>query len=143
VVEFDGFETPKTDAKASAISKKVLHPDGTTTESASDGEKGEVLESTFDARGNLLSKKTVPASEANASTRKPIFNECSSKAHVVIPPGQTLVLEMESRTDKQTVQENDESGRVTSSKIDLFHHRLFIFVTAVVIDPVTGKPRVR
>ena len=39
--------------------KKVLHNDGTVTESVSDIEKGELRETTFDSRGVLLSKRIV------------------------------------------------------------------------------------
>src|SRR3954453_13662933 len=45
--------------QATNSSKKVLHTDGTVTESVSDVEKGELRESTFDARGVLLSKRIV------------------------------------------------------------------------------------
>jgi hypothetical protein len=45
--------------QATNSAKKVLHADGTITESVSDVEKGELRESTFDARGVLLSKRVV------------------------------------------------------------------------------------
>jgi hypothetical protein len=38
--------------------KKVLHDDGTQTESVKDMNKGEIVETTFDSRGTPISKKT-------------------------------------------------------------------------------------
>src|SRR5688572_15098351 len=45
--------------QAGNSAKKVLHNDGTVTESVSDIEKGELRETTFDSRGVLLSKRIV------------------------------------------------------------------------------------
>jgi hypothetical protein len=139
IVEFEGFENPKSDGEESIFAKKVLHPDGTTTESVRDVKKAEMRESTFDARGALLSERIVAPSKAG---KKPIFNERNAKVHVVMTSGQTMVMEMEPRTDKQIVEELDEKDRVISSKTELNHRRVFVFVTARLIDGTTGKPPV-
>jgi bla regulator protein blaR1 len=139
IVEFEGFDNPKSDAEGPVFAKKVLHPDGTTTESVRDVKKAEVRESTFDARGSVLSERIVDPSEAG---KKPVFTERNAKVDVVMTSGETMVLEMESRTDKQIVEELDEKDRVISSKTELNHRRVFVFVTARVIDRATGKPRV-
>jgi beta-lactamase regulating signal transducer with metallopeptidase domain len=139
VLEFEGFEGLEEDGEA-IVSRKVMHTDGTTTESANDVGKGEVRESKFDARGVLLSKRTVPSSKSRADAyAKPIFTKRTGTASATIGSGQTMVLELHGRMDAQTVQELDAQDRVISSKIDLFHRRLFVFVTATLLDPVTGK----
>lgn len=138
VVEFEGFAAPKSGGEEPIFYKKILYPDGTSTEFANNVEKGEVRESKFDARGVLLSEKTVPAPKARG---EPIFNERKANAKIALTSGQTVILEMEPRTDKQLVEETDEAGRVISSKTDVFRRRLFVFVTASLVDPATGKPR--
>ena len=60
--------------QASNTSKKVLHPDGTTTESVSDVEKGELRESTFDARGVLLTKRIVLLNERGLPVQGMIYD---------------------------------------------------------------------
>jgi general secretion pathway protein D len=138
VTEFEGFAAPKKNADSPVITRTIFHADGTTTESVSDGDKGEVSESKFNARGELLSKKTVPSSEA---AREPIFTVRKIHVDAAMTSGQTIVLEMDSRTDKQLVQETNENGDVISSKTVLYHRRLFVFVTADLVDSVTGKLR--
>lgn len=49
--------------QATNFAKKILHTDGTVTESTSDLTKGELRESTFDSRGVLLSKRIVLLNE--------------------------------------------------------------------------------
>ena len=50
-------------AQSGNFAKKVLHEDGTVSESVSDLTKGELRESTFDSRGVLLSKRIVLLNE--------------------------------------------------------------------------------
>lgn len=138
IVEFEGFKNAKSDTESPIYSKKILHADGTTTEFANDMERDEVRESKFDARGVLLSKRTLPFSKTR---KEPIFTERKAKANVVMTSGQTMVLEMDPKTDKQVVEEVDEKDRVISSTIKLYHRRIFVFVTAHLVEPVTGKPR--
>jgi hypothetical protein len=54
--------------------KKVLHPDGTCSESVSDVEKGELRESTFDARGVLLTKRIVLLNERGLPVQGMIYD---------------------------------------------------------------------
>lgn len=138
IVEFEGFEESKHDREEAVVSRKVLHKDGTSTESASDVEKGEMSESKLDARGVLLSSKRVPLK----SKSQPIFSERKGKANVEMASGRTMVVEMDSKTDKQTIEETDERGSVISSRIELTHRRVWAFVTAQLVDPATGKPLV-
>lgn len=70
------------------------------------------------------------------------FNRRKAQADVVMSPGQTLVLETDAREDTQFVQDADEHGKIISSTTEIIHRRLFAFITAHVVDPATGKPRV-
>ena len=54
--------------------KKVLHLDGTVTESVSDLSKAELRESTFDSRGVLLSKRIVLLNESGLPVQGVIYN---------------------------------------------------------------------
>jgi hypothetical protein len=60
--------------QASNTAKKVLHQDGTMTESVSDVEKGELRESTFDARGVLLTKRIVLLNERGLPVQGMIYD---------------------------------------------------------------------
>lgn len=71
---------------------------------------------------------------------EPIFSVQQARKNVVMKSGQTAILEMEPKTDKQTVQEEDAAGRI-ESRTELHHSRTLVFVTAYLIDPTTGKPR--
>jgi hypothetical protein len=64
---------PALSAQATNSSKKVLHSDGTVSESVSDMEKGELRESTYDARGVLLSKKVVLLDERGLPVQGVIY----------------------------------------------------------------------
>lgn len=135
VSEFDGFAPPGGAKEGPVSARTVLHSDGTRTESASDAEKGELHESKYDARGVLKSQSVVPY-------RKPIFTKRKAEAKVEITPGGTVVLELDPRTDKQLVEETDEAGRTIKSETISFQRRCFVFVTAILVDPVTSKPMV-
>ena len=52
----------------------MLHPDGTYSESVSDVEKGELRESTFDARGVLLTKRIVLLNERGQPVQGMIYD---------------------------------------------------------------------
>jgi len=132
VVEFDGFADAKADESAPVVATKVLHPDGTTTESVSDPASKEQRESTFDAHGKVLSRTTGPLPK---TARQPIFSRRKVAATVALAPGQTSILELDPRTDTQTVQETDDSGRIISSEIRLIRRRTFVFVTATLAQP--------
>ena len=60
--------------QATNSAKKVLHPDGTYSESVSDVEKGELRESTFDARGVLLTKRIVLLNERGQPVQGMIYD---------------------------------------------------------------------
>jgi beta-lactamase regulating signal transducer with metallopeptidase domain len=72
--------------------------------------------------------------------QQPIFSERQLKASVTMTSGQTLVIEMAPRTDKQTSEER-EAGRVTVKSLSVTR-RTLLFAAAHLIDPATGKPRV-
>lgn len=133
VVEFEGFSRPPWHEPAEVSSKRILHSDGTGTESASDVEKGEVRESTYDARGVLQSQTVVPYT-------KPVFTTREAKADVVLTSGHTVAIELQPRIDKQLLEETDEAGRTIKSETVSFQRRCFVFVTATVVDSMTGKP---
>jgi hypothetical protein len=61
-------------AQVSNSAKKVLHQDGTISESVSDLAKGELRESTFDSRGVLLSKRIVLLNEHGMPVRGVIYS---------------------------------------------------------------------
>jgi beta-lactamase regulating signal transducer with metallopeptidase domain len=132
VVEFEGFAPAEGAGPDSVSVRRVLHPDGTSTESVSDVVRGEVEESTYDAKGALISQTRVPY-------KKPVFSKREAKADVVLSSGQTVVLELNPRTDKQLREETDGAGRVIKSEIIFIQRRCFVFVTATLIDPM-GKP---
>lgn len=60
--------------QATNFAKKVLHTDGTVTESTSDLAKGELRESTFDSRGVLLSKRIVLLNEHGLPVQGVIYS---------------------------------------------------------------------
>ncbi|MDB6119082.1 MAG: hypothetical protein JWO08_2863 [Verrucomicrobiaceae bacterium] len=70
---------------------------------------------------------------------KPVFKERKATVSAAMTAGQTIVLEMEPRTDKQLVQETDEAGHIISTRTDVYSSRMLVFVTAYLVDPVTGK----
>ncbi|MEZ0385887.1 MAG: hypothetical protein ACAI34_02380, partial [Verrucomicrobium sp.] len=74
--------------------------------------------------------------------QEPIFTERKVKINTSLPPGQTVVLEMNPRIDKQIVEETDGAGRTISSETVLYTRRLLVFVTAYYVDPATGKVRI-
>jgi len=132
VVEFEGFAPAEGASPDSVSVRKVLHPDGTSTLSASDAVRGEVEESTYDAKGALISMTRVPY-------KKPVFSKREAKADVVLSDGQTVVMELQPRTDKQLVEETDAAGRTIKSETISFQRRCFVFVTANLIDPAADK----
>lgn len=69
---------------------------------------------------------------------EPIFSVHQARKKVVMKSGQTAVLEMEPKTDKQTVEEEDAAGRI-ESRTELHHRRTLVFVTAYLVDPATRK----
>jgi type II secretory pathway component GspD/PulD (secretin) len=73
--------------------------------------------------------------------KEPRFNENKMTANNVVTSGNTIVLEMNTRTDEQLVQDTDGANRVISSKTVLYKKRLLVFITAYLVDPATGKPR--
>jgi beta-lactamase regulating signal transducer with metallopeptidase domain len=131
VVEFEGFQplNGNVEVPEPVVAKKILHDDGTITESINDGDRGVVSQSKYDASGVLTARTTIPSSQ-----QKPIFTKRRADVDVVVTSGETMILEMESRTDRQTVQENDGADRVVSSKTERIQRRLFVFVTAKVTD---------
>ncbi|WP_133796246.1 hypothetical protein [Prosthecobacter fusiformis] len=131
IVEFAGFEDPKPVVQEPVISRILTHADGTRTESATDAEKDELRESKFDAQGVLLSTKTVPLSkDMEVKSKHPMISTRHFKSDVVMPFGQTLVLEMDPRTDTQNVEEEDASGNIINSQTVLHKRRTLVFITA-------------
>jgi beta-lactamase regulating signal transducer with metallopeptidase domain len=133
VVEFMGFAGLKGGGEVPISAKEVFHPDGTTSEAVSDVEKVEARAATFYGR---VIESVGALSKAG---KKPIFRERKAKAKVLMTSGETIVLEVEPRMDEQIVEEVDEKDNVISSKIDIFHRRMIVFVTAYVIDPAGDK----
>jgi beta-lactamase regulating signal transducer with metallopeptidase domain len=129
IVEFEGFAGPDNASDEPVSARKILHSDGTSTVSASDAMRGEVDEASYDARGALISRTKVPYT-------KPIFSKREVQGQVVMTSGQTVVLELQPRTDKQLVEETDSAGRTIKSETVSFQRRCFVFVTATLIDPV-------
>lgn len=132
VVEFEGFARPENTKDEPVSARKVVHSDGTSTESASNAEKGEVRSFKYDAQGVLQSESVAPYT-------RPIFSKRKAEAHAVIASGETVVLELDPRTDKQLVEETDEAGRVIKSETIAFQRRCFVFVTATVLKPAAEK----
>jgi len=75
--------------------------------------------------------------------REPIFTERKTTARVTMPSGETLILEMAPRTDKQLVEDTDGAGHVIRSATVFYHRRTLVFVSAAVVDPATGQPRIQ
>jgi len=74
--------------------------------------------------------------------KEPNFTERKMSAGATLTSGQTVILEMQPRTDEQTVEDTDEAGKVISSQTNHIVARLLVFVTAEVVDAGTGKPSV-
>jgi hypothetical protein len=134
IVEFVGFAGPKGGGEQPIVPKKVVQPDGTTAEPAGDVKEAEARELTFYSRAVLFSEKI-----AGSSKEVPTFKERKEKVNVVMTSGQTMVLEMEPRTDEQIVQEVDEAGHVISEKSDVVTRRMIVFLTAYLVDPAFGQ----
>ena len=69
----------------------------------------------------------------------PVFNIRSSHARVSVESGQTVLLDLGSRTDKQQVEEEGADGTIISSRTDHFTRRAVVFVTAQVVKPASAK----
>lgn len=54
--------------------------------------------------------------------------------------GHTAVLELNSKTDSQLSLEENAAGEIIHTETRIFTRRRFVFVTAYLIDPVSGKP---
>ncbi|MEZ0276338.1 MAG: hypothetical protein ACAH88_15620 [Roseimicrobium sp.] len=74
--------------------------------------------------------------------KEPTFSDRKVKVNAEVTSGKTMVLELPGRTDTQQVQDADGAGRVIKSWTEVFHRRLFVFVTVSLVDPPTGKRRV-
>ena len=74
--------------------------------------------------------------------KEPTFSDRKVKVNAEMTSGKTMVLELPGRTDTQQVQDADDAGRVIKSWTQVFHRRLFVFVTVSLVDPPTGKRRV-
>lgn len=70
---------------------------------------------------------------------EPIFIERKASERAVLNSGETFVLEMPSKIDKQLVQEEDILGRIVSSTTDTITRRTWVFATAYLTEPKTGK----
>jgi YD repeat-containing protein len=111
-------------AQLSNSAKKVLHQDGTISESVSDLAKGELRESTFDSRGVLLSKRIVLLNEQGLPLRGVIYSGSDE------PLGQVefyyddlgrvkeeLSRNAQGQPFRRKIQEYDQSGRPLNPKI--------------------------
>lgn len=67
--------------------------------------------------------------------QEPIFNVRKARLNAAVLPGQTVVLEMEPRIDKQQVEETDGAGRTIKSETVSFQRRLLVFVTVEHVGP--------
>jgi type II secretory pathway component GspD/PulD (secretin) len=74
---------------------------------------------------------------------EPLFKVRKANMSVVITSGHTFVLELDPRTDKQLVEDRDERDRLISTTTEVFHRRLFVFVTATILDPAADKKPAR
>src|SRR4051812_20605642 len=110
--------------QASNTAKKVLHPDGTMTESVSDVEKGELRESTFDARGVLLTKRIVLLNERGLPVQGMIYDGrdalVGSVRFAYDDLGRMLEeisLNAEGQPFRRKIQSYDASGKPLATKI--------------------------
>lgn len=67
------------------------------------------------------------------------FTERKAPTKVAVTPGHTVVMELLPRTDKQIVEDEDESGHIISRKTNSFIRRTLVFVTPQVVEPTSGK----
>lgn len=56
--------------------------------------------------------------------------------------GQTVILEIHSKTDGQLVMEENAAGEIIKSETQLTTRRRFVFITGYLIDSKTGKVRI-
>ena len=73
--------------------------------------------------------------------KEPIFLERALQWHARVTPGETTVLELESKTDHQIVQDEDGAGHVFHTETVTYKRRLLVFVTAEWVDPAREKIR--
>jgi beta-lactamase regulating signal transducer with metallopeptidase domain len=76
--------------------------------------------------------------DAKSGVEQPVFKERKATANVSITSGQTVVLRFPSTSTKQTIEDRS-AGLVTTKTKNVSRHTM-LFVTARVVDPVTGKP---
>jgi beta-lactamase regulating signal transducer with metallopeptidase domain len=72
--------------------------------------------------------------------QEPTFSDRKVKVQAEMISGTTMVLELPMRTDEQQVQDADGAGNIIKSWTEYFQRRLYVFVTAQLIEPATGKP---
>ena len=71
---------------------------------------------------------------------QPVFNVRKMEANVAVRSGQTIVLGGMDRTDVQTVEDTDpKTGRTKTTQVHLTR-RLFVMVTASIVDPAEAPP---
>ncbi len=68
---------------------------------------------------------------------RPVFSELKADTRAHMNPGQTALIDLGYRVDKQEVLEENELGIVESRRIDHFMRRTLVFVTAQLIRPRT------
>jgi hypothetical protein len=110
--------------QATNTAKKVLHADGTVTESVSDSAKGELRESTFDARGVLLSKRIVLLNERGLPVQGVIYDGkdamVGSVRFVYDALGrmqEEISLNAQGQVFRRRIQQYDQSGKPLPVKI--------------------------
>ena len=110
--------------QATNSAKKVLHPDGTYSESVSDVEKGELRESTFDARGVLLTKRIVLLNERGQPVQGMIYDGkddlVGSVRFAYDDLGrmqEEISLNAQGQVFRRKIQGYDQSGKPLSTKI--------------------------
>jgi hypothetical protein len=110
--------------QASNYAKKVLHDDGTVTESVSDLTKGELRESTFDSRGVLLSKRIVLLNELGLPVQGVIYSgsdELLGRVQFFYDdlgrPMEERSLNAQGRVFRRKFQLYDQGGRPLPAKV--------------------------
>jgi beta-lactamase regulating signal transducer with metallopeptidase domain len=72
---------------------------------------------------------------------RPVFSELKADTRAHMTPGQTALIDLGYRVDKQEVLEENELGIVASRRIDHFMRRTLVLVTAQLIRDLPSTPQ--
>ena len=111
-------------AMASNYAKKVMHQDGTSTESVSDTAKRELRETTYDARGVVLTKRIVLLNESGQPVQGVIYDGADNLAGRVQflyddlgRPSEERSLNAQGQVFRRKFMLYDASGKPLPSKV--------------------------